>query len=325
VTAAGRLPLPSWIAVEPVTEWQAVSRPHNWRAPTSAALAIVAVLCLLLGNVALWMRQDVYSARHIDAEAQQIVGSTNVQAAIANLLAADVVQPVLGQTGINSRGPIGAPLSSAARGLIQQALATQPVQRVAARLVEEVVPELEHGSGPITLSARQLAWIASPTLAGNRVVATVLDAAGGAGCCRVVLASRHGLSFAWRHQRQIRAAGIVLPALFVASLTLALVISRRRRLLAVILAASTAVIGLGMVALLGIGPAWWTGLFSRTGAAAGVVRAADRSVFGTATASLRAQSVLVAAAGVAALAVLAGTRRLTRRLTRPVTRQVAGA
>lgn len=279
----------------------------------SGGLAIVAVLCLLLGNTALWMRQDLYSARHVDAEAQQIVGSASVEGAVANLLTTDVVEPVLGQAGSASPGLIGASLSSAARGLIEHALATQPVQRVAARLVEQVVPELQHGTGPVTLSARQLAWIASPGLADNRLVATMLDAANGSGCCRVVLAQRHSLSFAWRHQDEIRAAGIVLPAVFVVCLTLALCLTRRRRRLATILAASTVVTGLAMVALLGVGPNWWTRLLSRPSAATGVVRAADRSVFGAATASLRLQSTVVAAAGAAALAVLAGTRR---RLTR---------
>ena len=299
VTGASRLSLPSWILVEPVTERRAVSWRPDWRALTSAVLAIVAVLCLVLGNVALWMRQDVYSARHIDAEAQQIVGSANVQGAVANLVTTDLVPR------------FGTSLTNVARGLIEQALATQPAQRVAARLVEEVVPELQHGTGPITLSARQLAWIASPSLADNRLVANVLDAAEGSGCCRVVVAQRHGLSFVWRHQGQIRVAGIVLPVVFVVCALLALAITDRRRRLAVVLAASTAVAGLGTIALLGVGPAMWIGLFSRPGAAA-VVRAAERSVFGAATASLRVQSVILTAAGVGALAVLAGARRVTR-------------
>jgi hypothetical protein len=295
-------------AVEPVT--QPAPDPgrrarRDWRAVASGLLAVGAILCLFVGNAAHWMRQDVYSSASVDREAQQIVGSSDVQAAVANLVTTRVIQPILHQTAAGPWGLITDPLTKVAGQLVERTLSTQPARDVAARLVDQVVPEMQHGAGPITLSAEQLAWIVSPGLAANNAVATVLRAADRTGCCHVLLAQRQGLSFVWRHVDEIRMAGMVLPAMFVALVTLSLGLARRRRHLAMIIAASTAATGLATMGLLWAGPGFWSGLTSRPSAAAGVVHAADRTVFGSATASLRAHSLLIATVGAGALAMLA--------------------
>jgi hypothetical protein len=277
----------------------------------SRFLAVTAIVCLFLGNVALWMRQDVYSARNVDQEAQRIVGSSNVQGAVADLLATKVVQPALAQTQL---GPLTdlfkAPLISVSSRLIQKVVATQPAQHVAARLVEQVVPELDRGSGPISLSPEQLAWIASPSLASNSTVAKALNTAARTGCCQVVLAQRQSLSFAWRHVGMIRIAGIVLPALFVACVGLALGFSRRRRRLAMILAAASVGVGVVTFGSLWFGPQFWDGLMVRPGSTAGVLRAVDSTLFNGSTAALRIDSLAVALLGTGALVALVAARPL---------------
>jgi hypothetical protein len=272
-------------------------------------LVVVAVACLFLGNAALSMRQDVYSAQNVDREAQQIVGSSNVQAALADLLTDKVVEPVITQTGAGLFSVLSSPLTSVARRLIEQAVATQPVQHVAARLVEQVVPELQRGSGPVSLTAQQLAWIVSPGLASNRLIAGMLHTADRSGCCQVVLAQRQSLSFAWRYVQQIRLAGVVLPALFVVFAGLALWITRRRRRVALILAGATAATGLLTLGLVWAGPQFWSSLIGRPGPSGGVVRAADGAVFAGVTAGLRAHCLMLAAVGVGALVALAISRR----------------
>jgi hypothetical protein len=285
-----------------------------------------AILCLFLGNAALWMRQDVYSARNVDREAQQIVGSADVQAAVADLLTAKVVQPALAQAGLGPfTGLLSGPVTGVSHQLIERALTAEPAQQVAARLVEQVVPELQKGAGPVSLTPQQLAWIASPSLASNRIMADVLHAAEVTGCCNVTLAQRGSLSFGWRHVSAIRVAGILLPALYLAFAALALLVTRNRRRLAMVLAGATAATGLATLALLWVGPGFWTGLISGSGATAGLVRAAGGTVFDSATASLRENSLLVVAAGTCALAALAFSRR-TRSETRGlVARQIENA
>jgi hypothetical protein len=279
------------------------------RGATSGLLAVTAIVCLFLGNVALWMRQDVYSARNVDQEAQRIVGSPNVRGAVADLLAAKVVQPALARSGLGPlTGLVQAPLMNVSSRLIQQAVATQPAQHVAARLVEEVVPELDRGAGPISLSPQQLTWIASPSLASNSIVAKALNTADRTGCCQVVLAQRQSLSFGWRHVGMIRIAGVVLPALFVVCVGLALGISRRRRRLAVILAGATVLVGLVTFGSLLAGPQFWDGLMVRPGSTAGVLRAVDAAVFNGATTTLRNESVAVVIVGLGALGALGGAR-----------------
>ncbi len=284
---------------------------RDWRSVTSGWLAVTAIVCLLLGNVALWMRQDVYSARNVDQEAQRIVGSPNVQGAVADLLAAEVVQPALAQSDLGPlTGVVKAPLMSVARRLIEPVVATQPAQHVAARLVEQVMPELDRGSGPISLSPRQLTWIASPSLASNSIMARVLNTADRTGCCQVVLAQRQSLSFAWRHVGMIRIAGVVLPALFVVCVGLALGITRRRRRLAMVLAAASVLVGLVTFGSLLAGPQFWDGLMVRPGSTAGVLRAVDTTVFNGATAALRNDSIVVVVLGLGALVGLVATRQI---------------
>jgi hypothetical protein len=300
---------------DPVAEHADAGERHHggrdWRSLTSRWLAVTAIGCLLLGNVALWMRQDVYSARNVNQEAQRIVGSSNVQGAVADLLTAKVVQPVLAQSGY---GPLTAllkaPLMAVSRRLIEQAVATQPGQHVAARLVEQVVPELDRGAGPISLSPEQLAWIASPSLGSNSVVAKVLGTAERTGCCQVVLAQRQSLSFAWRHVELIRTAGVVLPVLFFVCAGLALGISRRRRRLALVLAGATVLVGVVTFGSLLAGPQFWDGLMVRPGSTAGVVRAVDAAAFNGATDSLRTESLVVVGLGLGALAAMVAARQI---------------
>jgi len=284
---------------------------RDWRLAASRYLAVTAIVCLFLGNVALWMRQDVYSARNVNQEAQRIVGSTDVQGAVADLLAAKVVQPALAQTEL---GPLTslfkAPLMSVSRRLIERAVATQPAQHVAARLVEQVVPELDRGSGPISLSPEQLAWIASPSLASNSTVARALDTAERTGCCQVVLAQRQSLSFSWRHVGMIRTAGVVLPVLFVVCVGLALGLTRRRRRLAMVLAAATILVGLVTFGSLLAGPQFWDGLMVRSGSSAGILRAVDATLFNGATTALRNDSIAVAVLGTGVLAALVAARQI---------------
>jgi hypothetical protein len=279
-------------------------------------MAAAAVACLLLGNVALWMRQDVYSARNVSAEAQRIVGSSNVQGAVADLLTAKVLEPVLAQAQLGPfMGLAEKPLLNASRRLVQEVVATQPAQHVAARLIEEVVRELDRGSGPIALSPDQLAWVASPSLAGNRLVASVLHTADTTGCCQVVLAQRQSLAFSWRHVGLVRTAGLALPALSVVLAAIALGLARRRGRLALIMAGATALTGLLTLASVVVGPHFWVGFMVKPGPTAGVFRAADTTVFNRATAGLWDHSLVVAAAGACLLAALAaGLHLRTSRL-----------
>jgi hypothetical protein len=296
--------------VPPDTATPSISRSH-WRAAVSAVLAATAIVCLVVGNVALWMRQDVYSARNVGQEAQQIMGSSDVQHAVADLFTTRVVQPAIDHAGLGPfTGLVSGPVMSLARRVIDDAVASQPAQHMAARLVEQVVPELDKGTGPVALSPQQLAWIVSPSLASNHLVAPVLRAAEQTGCCRVVLVQRGHLSFAWRHVRGIRTAGVVLPTLSLALAALAIVISRRRVRMAMILATAAVATGLVTFASLWAGPGLWGGLMSQPGQAAGVVRAAQRTVFDGATRGLRQHSLLLAGVGASVLAALAASRWL---------------
>jgi hypothetical protein len=287
---------------------------RDWRTVSSALLAVAAIVCLFLGNLALWMRQDVYSARNVNQEAQRIVGSPDVQGAVAELLTSKVVQPVLVGAALSASGlgPLSglvkAPLTSAARDLIVHVMATQPAQHVAARLVEQVVPELDRGSGPISLSPEQLFWIASPGLASNHVVASILQKADGTGCCQAVLAQRQSLSFGWRHVAMIRTAGVALPALFLAFAALGLCMAPRRGRLAVVLAGATALTGLVTLGSVLAGPHLWTGLMVGSGSSAGVLRAADTAAYDGATSALSGHSLAVAILGAGLLAGLAAAR-----------------
>jgi hypothetical protein len=287
-------------------------RRRPWRSVVSALLAASSIACLVVGNVALWMRQDLYSARAVGQEAQQIMGSSDVQQAVANMLVTGVVQPALDHAGLGPlTGVVSAPVMGIARRAIDDAVASQPAQHVASRLVEQVVPQLDKGTGPVALSPEQLAWIVSPSLASNRLVADALRTADRTGCCRMVLVQRGHLSFTWRHVRDIRTAGLVLPPLALAFAALAVVVSRRRVRMAMILAGATAAAGLATFASLWAGPGFWANLTSHAGPAAGVVRAAQRTVFDWATAGLRQHSLWIAAAGGVALAALVGGRLLT--------------
>jgi hypothetical protein len=295
------------------------------RSVLTGSLAVAAILCLFVGNLALWMRQDVYSARNVDQEAQRIVGSPDVQGAVTDLLTTKVVQPALVDPALSASGLgllsglVKAPLTTAARGLIKQVMATQPAQHVAARLVEQVVPELDRGSGPVALSPEQLFWIASPSLASNHLVATILHSAERSGCCQVVLAQRQSLSFGWRHVGMIRTAGVVLPALFLAFAALGLCFARRRARLAVVLAGATVLTGLLTLGSLLAGPHFWAGLMVGSGPSAGVLRSIDATAYDGATAALRGHSILIAVLGAGILAGLAVARYLGPRfMTGPV-------
>jgi hypothetical protein len=309
-------PLP-WVTTGPADERvppieatrPARSRP--WRSVVSAALAATSVVCLLLGNVALWMRQDLYSTRAVSHEAQQIMGSSDVQQAVANLFVSGVVQPAIDHAGLGPfTGAVSGPVMSLARRAIDDAVASQTAQHVATRLVEQVVPQLDKGTGPVALSPEQLAWVVSPGLASNRLVADALRTADRTGCCRVVLVQRGHMSFTWRHVRGIRTAGIVLPPLALVSAALAVAVSRRRVRMAIILAAAATAVGIATFASLSAGSRFFAGLTSQTGPAAGVVRAAQRAVFDGATAGLRQHSLVIAGAGGVVLAALIGGRMI---------------
>jgi len=77
----------------------------------------------------------------------------------------------------------------------------------------------------------------------------------------------------------------VLPPLALAFAALAVVVSRRRLRMAMILAGATALVGIATFASLWAGPGYWANLTSHAGPAAGVVRAAQRTVFAGATAA----------------------------------------
>ena len=314
-------PLP-WVTPDPADDGVppvAAPRPAtrgSWRSVVSALLAATSVVCLLLGNVALWMRQDLYSTRAVSQEAQQIMGSSDVQQAVANLFVSGVVQPAIDHAGLGPlTGVVAAPVISLARGAIDDAIASQPAQHVATRLVEQVVPELDKGTGPVALSPDQLAWVVSPGQASNRHVADAPRTADRTGCCRVVLVQRGHLSFTWRHVRGIRTAGIVLPPLALVSAALAVVVSRRRVRMAIILAAATVAVGMATFVSLSAGPGLWADLTTQSGPAAGVVRAAQRTVFEGATAGLRRHSLVIAGAGAVVLATL-GVGRMIGSLRR---------
>jgi hypothetical protein len=272
----------------------------------SAVLAATSVVCLLLGNVALWVRQDLYSTRAADQQASQIMRSSNVQAAVGDLLVTGVVEPALQRAPLGVlRGVLSAPAISLARRAVDDAMASQSAQQIATRLVAQVVPQLDKGTGPVTLSPEQLAWIASPRLAGNRAVAAAVGTADRTGCCGVTLVQRGQLGFAWRHVRAIRTAGIVLIPLGLMAGLLAMAVSRRRRVMAMVLAGGLTTAGIATFAALLAGPGPWGSLAANAGPAAGVVQAAQRAAFDSATAGLRWHSLLLAGAGVVVLAVLA--------------------
>ena len=302
-----------WPPPRQMTE-MARSTHHRGRRAASAFFAAATIVCLLVGNLALWMRQDVYSGSNITREAQQIVGSPDVQHAVAALVVNRVVQPALDQVGRRTvLGPLAAtverPVVSMAGRLVDRAVASQPAQQIEARLVEAVTPQLEKGAGPVALSPEQLVGILSPSLGTNAVVAAVLRAADRSGCCTVVLAQRADLAFGWRNIRAIRAAGIALPVLTVVFAALALTLAPRRRRLGIILAAATSIAGVVTLASLAAGPSFWVNFVSQNGAAAGVVRAAGASVFNGASAKLGLRSWALVTGGALGLVALASAGR----------------
>jgi hypothetical protein len=305
---------------------------RSWRTAASAFFAATAIVCLVLGNVALWMRHDVYSTTTVTREAQQIGRSPNVQRAVASLLVTRVVQPAIDQTLTQSLPSWLSPLRQAAEGpalklatqLIDRAVASQTAQDVAARLVATVTPQLEKGSGPISLSPDQLARIISPSLAANSTVAEVLNSADHSGCCNVVLAQRKDLPLAWRHVSGIRTAGLALPAAAVISAGLALGLARRRRRVAVVLAAATALAGLLTLTLLWASVDFGGNLMGHSGPATALAPGTWGPIFDRATTGLRDQSWAVAAGGTIALLALGGAGRLKSRQRVPVSVGLAG-
>jgi len=289
-------------AVPPVGPPRAAAVGRDRARGVTAALTVAMVVALLLGNVALWLSRDVYSTANIAAEARTIVASPDVKKAVTDLLVTRVVDPAVKQANPAGSIPIlggiaTVELDKLAAQVVRRAVSTQSAQAISTRLVEAVVPQLQRGAGPVTLTPEELARIVAPGLAANTAVSTVLRSADRSNCCSVALAQRHELSFAWRNVGAVRAAAKVLPVVAVAFGALSLVVSRRRRHQGMVVGAATA--GVGLVTLVGlrVGARSWIDATTGTTPLTAVVRAAETSVVRTAGRGLQAQSWLLVALG----------------------------
>lgn len=274
-------------------------------------LAVVAVAALFVGNLAFWVRDDLYDTAKVEAKTERLVGSSDLQQVVTTLLVDRVVKPAVAKAD-DSVPSILSPLTDRldaasvdlATKAIDKAVSSQTTQEIATRLAAEVNQQLVAGTGPVTLEPSQLLAIAAPSLTDNRVVTKIVDVADSSGCCLIVLAQRDQLPFVWRHVDAIRLAGLVLPLFAAAAGVAALVIARRRARLVLVLGAGTILAGVATLVPLWAGSHW--GVDHVVGAddpSTTLVRQAARAAFAVTDEALRRQSWGLVLAGVVLVVV----------------------
>jgi len=237
------------------------NRANVGRDLAGAVLAVLAVLALLAGSMAWWARSNLYDAAVIDAKANEIVASDDVQAAANALLLERVVQPALAKgydaipAGLGGllQGVAGGKVEELATQGIESAVASQPAHDITLRLAAAIQDQLVHGDGAVSFTPSQIVAVLAPSLSDNRVVSSVVDFADSSGCCEVVLAQRDQLPFVWQHVDLIRTAAVALP--FVALLlgALALLVSSRRRRVALVLSIGVTLAGVATLISVWVG------------------------------------------------------------------------
>ena len=282
-------------------------------------LAVVALVALFAGNLAFWARDDLYDTAKVQAKTEQLVGSTDTQEAVTALLVDRVVKPAVAKADASIPSilsPLTDRLDNASVDLatkaIDQAVSSQTTQEITTRLVGALNDQLVSGTGPITLTPSQIVAIAAPSLADNRVVSRIVEAADASDCCVVELASRDELPFVWQHVDAIRAAGVILPVVALVAGALALVVARRRGRIVLVLGIGTVVVGLATLLPLWAGSHWGVDhVVGTDDPSTTLVRQAARTAFRVTDEALRRQSwFLVAAGSVAVVGVIAA--RLVR-------------
>jgi len=120
----------------------------------AATFAIIAVFALFFGNLAFWIRQDVYDTATVIAKAQTITGTTDTQAAVTALFDETVVHPALEQaTGTLPTILQGLaetavePVATVIDHAVASAVASQSAQEITTRLVKVINQELVSGTG----------------------------------------------------------------------------------------------------------------------------------------------------------------------------------
>lgn len=295
--------------------------PGRARDRVALAMALVALVALFFGNLALFARDDLYDTAEVEAKTAQLAGSTETQDAVTALLVERVVKPAVAQADAavpSILSPLTDRLTSGTVDLatkaIDKAVTSQTTQEITTRLVGTLNEELVTGNGPITLSPDELAGIVAPDLTDNAVIRTVVDAAESSGCCEIVLAERSQLPFVWQHVDAIRTAGVVLPLLAVALGIGAVALARRRARLVLVLAIGSVVVGLATLIPLWAGSRWGVDhVAPSANGSTTLVREAARTAFNVTSEALRRQSWALVVAGVIGIIAVAATRAVRGR------------
>ena len=168
------------------------------REPAAVALAVGAVLLLLVGSLAWWARSTLYDTEVVTAKADEIAASDDVQAAAVALLVERVVQPALAAgydavpAGLGGflEGIAGDKVVDLATEGVQNAVRSQQAHDITVRLAAAVQEQLVDTDGAVAFTPSEITAVVAPSLADNRVVASVVSYTDSTGCCRVVLAER---------------------------------------------------------------------------------------------------------------------------------------
>ena len=287
----------------------------------AATFAIIAVFALFFGNLAFWIRQDVYDTATVIAKAQTITGTTDTQAAVTALFDETVVHPALEQaTGTLPTILQGLaetavePVATVIDHAVASAVASQSAQEITTRLVKVINQELVSGTGAISLTPTELLGVLAPSLTKNMVVSKVVDIAESSGCCEVVLAQRSDLPFVWQHVSTIRIAGVLLPLMALASGIVAIALARRRAQMAMGLSGAIAAVGAVTLLALAVGVKWGVrGIGDPSKGSTVLVRQASRITFDVTVGDLRSQCwLLIVVGALIAVIVTAVTRRNSR-------------
>ncbi len=284
-------------------------------------LAGVALVALFLGNLAFWARDDLFDTAKVEAKTEQLVGSSDAQQAVTALLVERVVKPAVAKADASIPSilsPLTDRLDSAsvdvATRAIDQAVASETTQEITTRLVGALNDQLVSGTGPITLTPSQIVAIAAPSLADNRVVARIVDAADASGCCVVELARRDQLPFVWQHVDAIRAAGVILPVAALLAAGAAVVVARRRGRVLLVLGIGTVVVGLATLVPLWAGSRWGVDhVVADDDASTTLVRQAARTAFRVTDEALRRQSWALVVVGLVTTVAVIVVRQVRRR------------
>jgi hypothetical protein len=117
--------------------------PHasqRWRAPLSFILLALAIVCLILGSLFVWMRVTAYNPNGYVAAALQVQGQVEIQNALVNYITEDVLPPSQVQS-LAEQAAEQLPIPPARQKLVAGVLAAgfnSQIQNIATNLVSRV-------------------------------------------------------------------------------------------------------------------------------------------------------------------------------------------